>query len=326
MSLSETGKIAREFCKKHPKVSTWRLAHMIKEEYPGISLESARSAVRYHRGLRHGNGEAKSPIPFDIRIPQGIVQEWTDVTIPLSESPYLIIGDLHIPYHSKQAVEIALEYAYKRGIKNIILNGDIQDAYPISHYPKKKTNFAGMAQEREQVRQFLRELRRFFTGTIIFKAGNHEERVPKFYADNFASLVQSPYYDYIHSLDVSAGEHFLEKLNITYVQSGALRYGRLSVIHGSECGKSMGSAHPARLMFNKMLSCCISSHFHRTSLHAEPTSEGNLISCWTVGCLCQMHPEFAEINKWNHGLAVLYTEPNNWFRVENQRIVKNKIV
>jgi hypothetical protein len=47
--------------------------------------------------------------------------------------------------------------------------------------------------------------------------------------------------------------------------------------------------------------------------------------CWSQGCLCDLHPEYARTNKWNHGFAVIETAANREFEVLNYRVQDGKV-
>jgi hypothetical protein len=66
-------------------------------------------------------------------------------------------------------------------------------------------------------------------------------------------------------------------------------------------------------------------HFHQTSEHTEPTISGEIITCWSVGCLCNLHPEYMPLNKWNHGFAEIYNE-DGFFNVKNRKIINYKLL
>ena len=47
-------------------------------------------------------------------------------------------------------------------------------------------------------------------------------------------------------------------------------------------------------------------HWHRTSEHTETTGISRKVSsCWSVGCLCDLSPDYAIVNRWNHGFAIV---------------------
>lgn len=47
---------------------------------------------------------------------------------------------------------------------------------------------------------------------------------------------------------------------------------------------------------------------------------GAEVFCWSTGCLCDLRPEYARINKWNHGFAAVTVHDDGSFDVSNQRV------
>jgi hypothetical protein len=52
---------------------------------------------------------------------------------------------------------------------------------------------------------------------------------------------------------------------------------------------------------------------------------GDITTTWSLGCLCELHPAYLPINKWNHGFAIVDVDGNN-FHVRNKRIHKGVIL
>jgi len=79
--------------------------------------------------------------------------------------------------------------------------------------------------------------------------------------------------------------------------------------------------NPARGLFLRFVDTALMGHGHRSSYHPEQVgSTGKIISCWSVGCCCDLKPNYAPINKWNHGAAVAEIFDAENFEVTNFRI------
>ena len=50
-----------------------------------------------------------------------------------------------------------------------------------------------------------------------------------------------------------------------------------------------------------------------------------MVTCWSVGSLCDLHMPYAPLNKTNHGFAIL-TKNKKEFGVENRRINKGRVM
>jgi hypothetical protein len=42
--------------------------------------------------------------------------------------------------------------------------------------------------------------------------------------------------------------------------------------------------------------------------------------CWSTGCLCDLTPEYARVNRWNWGFATVTVDTAGSFDVDNYRI------
>ena len=71
--------------------------------------------------------------------------------------------------------------------------------------------------------------------------------------------------------------------------------------------------------------CTIAGHRHQTSEHAFKTADNKHIHCWSLGCLCDMQPEYAVLNKWNHGFATIELYGKQ-FAVVNKRIIEGVVL
>ena len=47
--------------------------------------------------------------------------------------------------------------------------------------------------------------------------------------------------------------------------------------------------------------------------------------CFSTGCLCDLRPAYAVLNKWNHGAALVDVHAGGEFDVQNFRIADGKV-
>ena len=66
-------------------------------------------------------------------------------------------------------------------------------------------------------------------------------------------------------------------------------------------------------------------HHHQTSEHTETTLDGRTVTCWSTGCLSELHPDYARVNRWNHGFAFVETHRDQ-FTVSNKRIRNGSVL
>jgi predicted phosphodiesterase len=103
--------------------------------------------------------------------------------------------------------------------------------------------------------------------------------------------------------------------------------GKLPVLHGHELPKGLTNpVNMARGAYLRTAHTILVGHGHRTSGHSEPDLWREEVFCWSTGCLCDMRPEYARINKWNHGFAFVEIAKDKSFDVSNLRIGKDGVV
>jgi len=321
--------ISKEYCLKFPDTPNRTLAKLLLKDHPTvfITLEMARRAIRYSRGA-NGESHRKRVAPTEATKPLGWQKNLLPKTANKKREPLVIKGNhrilvlsgIHVPYHDTNAVETAIEYGKQIKPTVILLNGDIGDFYAISRFQKDPRK-RDLASEVYMARNFLYTLRRLFpTQAIYFKAGNHDIRWDHYLINNASDLVG------IEEFSLQSILH-LDKLNITFIPDKQLvRMGRLVALHGHEFGSSMFSpVNIARGLYLRAKDNAICGHHHQTSEHTEPNINGRVTTCWSVACLCELHPDYMPINKFTHGFAHVKVFDNEDFEVTNYRIVDGKI-
>jgi hypothetical protein len=120
----------------------------------------------------------------------------------------------------------------------------------------------------------------------------------------------------------------LFNLGIIYIsQDKYIQLGRLAVLHGHEYINAITSpANPARTIFLRAKYNALVAHYHQTSSHTERSIDSSTISTWSIGCMCDLHPAFMPLNKWNHGFAIYTRENDDFWNIENKTIIKRRVV
>jgi predicted phosphodiesterase len=250
-----------------------------------------------------------------LAMPKSMAQPWTPYVLKVT-GPIGILSDVHVPYHSEVAVAAAVGHLKEQGLSGLLLNGDIADFYAISRYMKDPAyrDFKG---ELEAVRGFLGWLRQEFPDIpIVYKTGNHEDRWSAWLWQHAAEISDDPRMSLTAWLD-------LAKLDIELVEDQRpVMLGKLPVLHGHELPKGMAApVNVARGAWMRTLSTCLVGHSHRTSNHAESDMWHKETACWSTGCLCDLRPDYAVINRWNHGFAVATVHKGGQFDVHNYRVM-----
>lgn len=322
--------IVVEYIRKYPNTPNLTLAKTILKQFPQMgSLDSVRSLIRYARGCKgkerrryavediKRDTNSKTNV-FDI-LPEGLksFEDWSPVHI--HGTSVLILSDIHVPYHNSDALRLAINYGKQHKVDTIILNGDIADFYSISKFVRdpRKVDFEF---ELEVLKLFLIEIRMAFPkARILYKVGNHEERFEIYCKVKAPELFGMGWTSYENITGC-------KDLDIEVVKDKRIiKIGKLNVIHGHEFGKTVfDPVNPARGFYMKGKECCLGSHLHRTSEHVETSMDGNVIGCWSTGCLCEMRPEYAPMNKWNLGMAHV-TQNEHGFTVFNRKIINGEV-
>ena len=330
MTKRTTGNIALEYINKFPDTPTMTLARKMVKDHPLLfDVERARTRIRYYRGAlgKSRREKMKKTSPETIRevgeagwkyaLPPTKALPWSNYEIQFKKT--LILSDIHIPFQDNTAIETAIKFGLDYKPNCILLNGDIHDCYSISKYNKdpRLRDFPDELKSLEQLFQYLRE--RFPKIEIIFKLGNHEERYEIYMFSRAPDMVGTSTWEYSELINAN-------KYKIKVVKDKQIiKLGKLPIIHGHEFMRgAFNPVNPARGLFLRGVHTALTGHWHRTSDHAERTLDDKVITTWSQGCLCDLHPQYSPLNKWNHGFAIV--ESSEDFRVQNKRIWNGKVL
>lgn len=232
----------------------------------------------------------------------------------------LLLSDVHIPFHVKEAVEAAVGVGKRHGCDVVLLNGDALDCHNVSRYDPDGSKLR-YENEIEYGKQFFAYLRgQFPKARIVFKEGNHEERLNKYILSRAPALfgikdVQLPS---LVGLE-SQGVEWVTDQRVIHV-------GKLRVIHGHEYGGAVNApVNAARWLMLRARKPAIMGHLHQTSEQIERNIDGDQLAAWSAGCLCGLSPKYRRLNaRWNHGFAVIDVARDGSFGLDNRRIVAGK--
>lgn len=234
----------------------------------------------------------------------------------------LILSDIHIPFHSISALTATFDYAKKEKPDCILLNGDTVDFFALSRFLKdpKKRNFS---EELKTFQDFFPILQRTFKGAkIVFKEGNHEERYQHFLWQKAKELVGVEEFEFENMIKARAnGIDFVGDKRIIHAN-------KLNIIHGHEFSSGFFSpVNVARGLALRAKASAIQGHNHQSSEHTQVDINGKVMTTFSVGSLCELHPAYAPINNWNNGFCLVDLSPNGEdFEVRNKRIYKGKVL
>lgn len=322
--------IAKRLALAHPNAPAKTLARrLVKESNGAITIEQARYRIQRQFGVQ-GKKNRKTVKPVAPRaprkageilpMPKSMAETWTAHRMNVVGNVG-ILSDVHVPYHSEIAVAAAVGFLKQQNLSGLLLNGDIADFYAISRYTKdpKQRDFKG---ELEAVRAFMGYLRQQFPDMpIVFKVGNHEERWQHWLWQHAAEISDDP------RMSLTAWLGFSEYGIELVEDKRPVMLGKLPVLHGHELPSGMAApVNVARGAFMKTLSTVMVGHSHRTSNHAESDMWHKETGCWSTGCLCDLRPDYARINRWNWGFAMVAIHKGGAFDVHNYRVMHDGTV
>lgn len=250
-------------------------------------------------------------------IEPGIGKDYTSARLPDHLKKIGILSDIHVPFHSLEALTCAIKYLKTSEIDCLYLNGDTFDQYSISRH-ERDPDLRDYPREIEMCRNFLQKLRDIFpTIPIYFKAGNHENRHQRYLnqqAEEFAQL-QELQFEQFFRLDV---------LDIKYVPDWqGMEMGDLLVLHGHEV--MAGGMNPSQTTFNKTFCNTLIGHVHRTTSTTKKDGFKNFIHSYSTGCLTHLSPKYYPFAQHNHGFALVEIKDGK-SKVSNLMIKEGKIV
>lgn len=317
---------------KFPNAGSKTVAERLFADFPEMfpSVESARNAVRYYRGNKgrrnrkalarrqHARAPRKPGASFP-SLPEGItcIDDFAAVQVS-GPAKVLVLADLHVPYHSHSALKLAVVEG--KGADVVLLNGDYLDFYELSRYETdpRKCNFKLAIAKGQDTLRWLRG--KFPNARIILKKGNHDERYESYLATRAPAVLGIAEFEYEHLLHCS-------EVGVEVVgEKRPIRLGKLNVLHGHEYRTPMQNpVNPARGLFLRAKTHAMCSHFHQSSNHCEKNLESLVVSTWSTGCLCDLHPLYMPLNNWNHGAAVVDVFADDHFHVRNFKIINGKV-
>ena len=314
---------------------------MLFEKEPTVfdSVEDARDVLRWQRGKKCGKNGCRvvdqtfvrkygnqSDRPPYYHLPEPIEEDkpWHVVRIDFERG--LLLGDTHFPFYNRVALETTLKYGRGFNPDCVILNGDIVDFYAVSFWDKDPRTVQ-LADEVEYAKCFLEDLRRMFPkARIIYKEGNHEERLWRRVIQKMPELLGVKDDSGLDMVSLASLFDFKEYgVELVDNKQPILCGEHLHVLHGHEFrAPFMNPVNPARGLYLRTKCNAICGDLHQTSQHTETGIE-KVVSCWSHGCLCDLHPKYMPLNKWNLGFATIEIFKDTW-TVVNKKIINGRIV
>lgn len=324
--------LAREIVAEFPHTSKKELGKILMERHPLIfkDAEHARLSIR---GVTNAIGQKTNTrvIQSDkykgpLSIPQGQMNDFSHYKV--TGERIGILCDIHLPYHDFNALDIALKELKRQKIDTLILNGDIIDCFQLSDYDKDPSK-DGIKREIEILCHFISDLIKFFPKIkIVYKLGNHCERWERAILKKSPAIWGFECFELPNLVKIEYFRLIGKPLEIDFVnKKRIIEAGKLGIMHGHEWREGTFSpVNPARGYYMRAKTSVIAGDKHQTSEHITKDMNGKIIGAWSIGCLCDLNPEYMPLNNHNSGFAYVFVDPKTGdFEVHNKKIIDGKI-
>lgn len=323
--------IARQYRQKHGmQMPTLTLARIMYNENIEVfnSVEHARTSLRYIEGK-----SGKRMMVKDKNLKQFYMtgeRPKNPYKLPESEEtkyePYIlkasklaVLSDIHVPYHSIDALTACFDKISEEKPDAILLNGDTVDFYMLSRF-QKDARKRSLAHELKALNELL-DVLAGFGAKIIYKLGNHDERYQHYLMAKAPELLGIPEFELEYLLKAK------DRGMVMVSDKRVIKANKLNIIHGHEYPSVFSPVNIARGLYMKGKVSALQGHNHQSSTHTETDMNGDIVTTWSSGCLCELNPAYMPLNKWNHGFAMVDLNSNGKdFHVRNYRIYKGKIL
>lgn len=323
---------AKQYASRFPEMRARTLARKMYNENEGVfsSESAAYDSIRYVRGREIAGFKTPDPIkhikPEERYGKYGLRkgrQQGKEIIKIKGPAKVLIISDMHVPFHDERAIDLALEDGVKHGCDTIYLNGDQLDFYQVSDFmkdPKERPP----EEERDILWEYMDVMERLFKKRYL-KKGNHEVRWDRalFTQAKIFSGFKEFHLENILDLD-KRGWHFVDSVQRCMMGDS------LNAFHGHEVGRgAFTPVYPARALFMKIKDNGFAGHYHQSSQYTDtrPLADDahRTISTWMVGCTCKLVMDYATVNNWNHGHALIDLHADGSFEFNNRRHINGRV-
>ena len=323
--MPQPSEIVKQYLREHPDTPSHTIARYLFGRYPNQWTNEAGclNQVRYYRGAAGNKNrkKRKGEESFSVKIPKSAKRTYKTARLR-TPGRWLLIGDLHVPYHHEKALEAAIKHGIDNKCEHLLVNGDALDAYQQSRWvkdPNKRNTDA----EIQTLKELLAEVGRQFSGDKVYKIGNHEQRVEDYLFMNAPKMIGMSKWSLTEQLkkelDIADWKMIASKQLYTL--------GKLNGYHGHELPRGLTNpVSVGRGVWLRTKQTGFTSHWHSTSTHVESNgSKTKNWVCFSLGCLCDLHPDYAPINGWNHGFAMVDIDAAGNFSEANHRIVDGQV-
>lgn len=221
-----------------------------------------------------------------------------------------VIGDVHIPAHDPEAVDLVLEWLTDHPVDRVILNGDIIDAYEISRWIQPGNRGPGLAHEIEEGRAFLASIREAIgpKAEITWIEGNHCYRFKSYIANEAPAIAGLN-----HNVTLEAQLGF-DEFGVDFVECPGSRWFSVyveaapGVLVGHFNKTSINAGYAVKGLLDKYGASVITGHGHCMGTSHRTHHDGPIWG-YEGGCLCDLNPTYCEPSHWAQGFHVIREIP-----------------
>lgn len=329
--------------KENPKLTTYQIALQIQQKIVNFKGEPYRvdtilRSITGATGVRQigsgpildGASTAPASTPsqaiapanfcFDIEIPPTAYdpERFKKVHIPRDNYKFLLLYDIHMPYHHEANLKTAIRTGKDKGVDEVMIMGDGMDFCGLSKFEQRPRE-RNVNTELLTVWQFLRNLRAFMPNEkITWKEGNHELRLERW------KMRKASEFDDVEDMKF-ANVLKLKDFGIEHVDDKTIiQIGKLNAMHGHEVAG--GGENVAKNKLKRTMCNTIFGHSHLSQSLVTKTLVGDYIGTWSVGPLCHMSPGYNPFNQWIGGFAIVTVNMDQSFEVDNKFILDGKVL
>ena len=276
------------------------------------------------------NGKGRRELSIQFNIPEWEARYYYKLFhnhIKPSGKVVLVLPDLHVPYHDKNALNIAIGYGKAVNPDIVLLQGDLVDFYQVSSWLKdpKKRDFAW---EIEQCIEVIDHITNNFPNAKkVLLEGNHEHRLLRFLWQKASQLCGLKAMDVGELLKLQdRGWEYVINRERLMAGEDVFKVGKLRFIHGHEVRTGWGAVNLARMYYMKTTVNIVVAHHHQTQEYLTRKLNNQHEGAWVLGGLCDLSPDYLPSNNWNHGFAIVRFDSDGDFAIENKKIINGKIL